>query len=94
MDNPNTEKPQDNGEGLDDLLQESETSRKIKRNMQIRIAGFALLLTALVFMILWQKGTLPPVFQTIAYVLGGLGLVAYLSARLSSVQKTFRPRRR
>ena len=94
MDNQNTEKPQDGGESLDDLLQESETSRKIKRNMQVRIAGFVLLLTALVFMILWQKGTLPQVFQTVAYVLGGLGLVAYLSARLSSVQKTFRPRRR
>lgn len=94
MDTQNTEKPLDSGEGLDDLLQESETSRKIKRNMQVRVAGFVLLLTALVFMVLWQKGTLPHVFQTIAYVLGGLGFIAYLSARLSSVQKTFRPRRR
>jgi len=77
-------KPQDglDDTSLNDLLAENKKSRALRTSIILRVAGFALLLCALVIMLSWRQGSIQPVFKNFSYIIAFAGLVVYLAGRI------------
>jgi len=72
---------------LTEPVQKKEGHDPLKKSLRLRVAGFIVLLCALTIMFFWKRGMLPPIFETVSFVMAVIGFIIYVVGRIISLRQ-------